>query len=149
MSTEFGSGIVVPLVKFSEHISDKSARWVGLAIRWINAAPLEREKIMEDPGHDWSLILVLDENAASSEQMLDDLIVQWAYPASDHLFNIDREKAPESMGELIELMMELRMPSVDGSLRGEDEWLRMLSLWSTVAMDIDEMLGARPDWGEW
>lgn len=149
-ASEFGSGVVVPLVKFSEHIGDVSARRVEKAIRWVGTDPMDREKIMANPDPEWTLVLALDEQAASSEKMLDDLISLWAYAASDHLFELDRSKAPESLIELAALMMDLRFPSVDGSLRGEEEWLRMLALWSSAAMDLDEMLGVqRADWGEW
>lgn len=147
--TEFGSGVVVCLVKFSEHIGDGTARRVGMAIRWINAKPLEREKIMTDPDPEWQFVLYLDEIASSSEEMLSDLIMAWANGASDHLVELDREVAPASLIELADLVIDLRHLAVDGRPHGEEEWLRVLALWSTAALDLDERLDVQPDWGEW
>jgi hypothetical protein len=39
--------------------------------------------------------------------------------------------------------------AVDGRPHGEEEWLRVLALWSTAALDLDERLDVQPDWGEW
>ena len=147
--SEFGSGVVVCLVKFSEHIGSTEANYIGKAIRWINAEPMEREKLMEETDHEWQLVLGLDELAKSSEEMLDGLIIVWASGAKDHFYDLDRETAPESLIELADLVFELGTLSVDGDFRGEEEWLRTLALWSAAAMDLDERLGLQPEWGEW
>ena len=149
--TEFGSGVIVCLVKFSEHLGNRQAGEVGRMIRWINATPREREQIMESQEEDaeWKVLLALDEHAESSERLLDELLMNWAHYASDHLVELDREIAPASLCELADLTIDLRHPAVDGGLRGEEEWLRMLALWSEAALDIDERLGATPEWGEW
>ena len=147
--SEFGSGVIVPLVKFSEHVGDSNAIRIERVIKWINADPMEREKIMDNPDPEWQAMLAMDERAPSSERMLNDLISMWAYAASDHLQDIDRDKAPESLSKLAELMWEMRSLSIDGKLRGEEDWLHVLALWSEAAMDLDEMIGVRPDWGEW
>lgn len=149
MNSEFGAGVVVCLVKFSEHIANPEARRIEKAIRWIKSRPIEREKLMEEEDPEWQLVLALDEVATSSEEMLDGLIVTWANGASDHLSELDLDVAPESFRELRELLFELRYPDVGGNFRGEEEWLTMLSLWSTVAMDLDVMLGTKPEWGDW
>jgi hypothetical protein len=150
MSSEFGAGVVVCLVKLSEHIGNPEARHIGMAIRWINAKPMEREQLMQETDHEWQYVLFLDETAKSSEEMLHQLIFMWAQGASDHMFDLDREVAPQSLCELADLLYELRAPAaVDGELHGEEEWLRMLALWSAAAMDLDEMLNTQPDWGEW
>ena len=119
------------------------------AIKWIKAEPLEREKLMDEQDPEWQLVLKLDELAPSSEKMLDDQITLWAYIASDHLSELDRSKAPESLSKLADLMWEMRYPSVDGLRRSEEDWVRVLALWSEAAMDLDEMLGVQPDWGSW
>ena len=148
--TEFGAGVAICLVKFSEHIANQEARRVEKAIKWLNAEPLEREQIMEEEDAEWKLVLAIDDQAPSTEETVEGLLVAWANAASDHLAGLDRESAPESMSELADLMFDLRHPAVDGTYRGEEEWLRVLSLWSAAAMEIDEMLGVeQPDWGEW
>lgn len=147
--SEFGEGVIVPLVKFSEHMGDYYTSRIEKAIRWIKAEPSEREDLMEEDDPEWILVLKLDEMASSSEKMLDDMITLWAYGASDHLSNLDRQRAPQSLNDLADLMWELRYPSVDGLLHGEEDWVRALALWSAAAMDLDEMMGVRSDWGDW
>jgi len=149
--SEFGSGVIVPLVKFSEHIGDRWAWYIERQIKWMNADPHEREKIMDRAKNDhvWFEVLALDEAAASSERALDKHIQTWVFAASDHFQDLDRSKSPESLSKLSEVLWEIRSGSVDGELRGEADWLRILSLWSEAAMDLDEMLGVRPDWGTW
>jgi hypothetical protein len=147
--SEFGAGVVVCLVKFSEHVGNEEARRIGKAIRWINAAPLEREKLMEETDPEWVYMLTLDEMAKSSEEMLDRMIITWASGAKDHFYDLDRETAPSSLIDLANLLHELSYIAVDNTFRGEEEWLQVLALWSASAMDLDERLGLQPEWGEW
>jgi hypothetical protein len=147
--TEFGAGVVVPLVKFSEHMGTSYCGRIEKAIKWIKAEPIEREKIMQEDDVEWQIVLMMDEKAQTSEHMLESMLQMWAYGAADHLMQVDKGHAPESLNNLIDLMMDLRMPDDYGRLRGEEEWLRVLSLWSEAAMDLDEMIGVRPDWGDW
>lgn len=146
--SEFGRGVVVPLVKFSEHLGDHWARDIERAIHWVKADPTERERILTANEEHWQTVLRLDAAAESPEHMLSGLIMMWAQGASDHLSEIEEDKAPKSLTELASLMFKLRYTRFH-DLVGEEEWVKLLALWSAAAMDIDEMLGAQPDWGDW
>lgn len=148
--SEFGSGVVVCLVKLSEHMGDIYTRHIERGIKWHKATPFEREEMLRKDDHDWQLVLALDEAAPSTERMLNDLIRRWAHGAGGHLAELDQQKSPDSLKKLAELLWELRYDARDESeYAGEEEWLRILALWSEAAMDLDERLGVRCDWGSW
>ena len=148
--SEFGSGVVVCLVKLSEHMGDSYTQHIERAIKWQKAAPIEREKMLRDDDPGWQRVLKLDAAAPSTEKMLNDMIRRWCHAAGDHVVELDRQKAPDSLSKLADLLWELRYDARDESeWVGEEEWLQILALWSEAAMDIDERLGVRPDWGTW
>lgn len=148
--SEFGSGIVVPLVKFTEHLTDRRAAKVERAIKWVKADPSERERILGSNEPEWTEFLILEERADSPEALLDEMMMMWAQGASDHLSDLS-DRAPESLQNLATKMFELRrhMPGYDEGHLTEEDWVTVLALWSAAAMDIDEILGVKSDWGEW
>lgn len=148
MRSEFGYGLVVPLVKFTEHLNDDRARLVEQAIRWKNMEPIEREQIIVEEESEWRLMLALEARHGSADSLLTDCIQMWAYSASDHLAGVETREAPKSLQDLVQHVWSMRLPDRNATF-GEGEWRRIRTLWREATLDIDEKLGLEPDWGTW
>lgn len=143
--TEFGSGLVVPLVKFTEHVVHGPwLKEVELAIQWQKMTPVEREKIQEGEPDRWELILRrIDQD--DIEVVIAEYMCIWANGASDHLFEIEQSMAPQSLLDLFQIVKELRYMERAGNA---DDWAEIRRLWRQSALDLDEYLGVEADWGD-
>lgn len=144
--SEFGSGIVVPLVKFGEHMQDRHAQALELALDWQEMSPIEREKVIVQGGDQWSNIINI-----LSYQDIDDVISMyvmiWAQGASDHLVDVDLKIAPDSLLTLRKTLLGLRWETHLNFDR--EDWQNIRQLYKEAAMDIDEkLIGTDSDWGD-
>lgn len=107
--SEFGSGVVICLAKFSEHLSH---------IR-------KYDKL------DFTDRLELTMNAAS-----------------DHFYDLDRDKAPESLCKLADKALEIGH-GFTGKTYLQKDFEEIYDLWRRSCEELDDMLGVKGDWGEW
>lgn len=105
MASEFGSGIVVCLAKFSEHLGMQ---------RYRNSVDLEL----------------------------------WMNGASDHFYDLDRQRAPKSLIQLADLTLEIGH-GFTGKNYTEKDYQQILKLWKKSCIAIDKKLNTNPDWGRW
>ena len=159
--SELGSGIVVCLAKFSEHMQNRfmgrfiHARW------WYNASEDRRQQWKSDavrwPGGD-SAKIVADVKSVfmgirkSEEAELLCTLQMWANGASDHFYALNREKAPQELIDLAEYTLELGHGS---GLMGkwedthDETYDKIYDLWMSACLAVDRQLGVEPDWGQW
>ena len=144
--SEFGSGVVIPLVKFTRHLNDHNASQLKLALRWAEIDPSDRLAIIEQGAPEFAAIIAITERMD-----VDELIAMWgmiwANGASDHLIDLDLKRSPESLKDLRAMLLELRYAGPDNKF-DETQWRAILSLWKESAMDIDDILGTQGDWGD-
>lgn len=144
----FGAGVVVCLVKFHEHFSNRDAELLQSAFQWQRLDPIEREHILQDPQGNpgWDTLTAV---LSLGQNSIDDLIGiwgrSWVEGASNHLLDLDLERAPEPLVYLREEMMEI---SRDGDPFTEDKYLLFYSLVQDASIMIDISLGCTPDWGD-
>jgi len=149
MTDNFGSGVIVPLVLFTEHFNDFFANRVDEAIAWNHMTPSERLPFIEAMNYGGSqmAVLILRLENEDIEDIINEYITLWAYGAGDHFLELDKKKSPASLIELAKLMTDLRFGRHEPL--GEATWKRIKILWREAAMDIDEQIvGTRPRWEE-
>lgn len=155
--SEFGAGVVVCLAKFSEHLSNDWEERVYTSIRWASMSDKDREKEtaeaekfpygdaaqrMRDVSRIFSSANWTPEKGISHD------IELWMNAASDHFYNLDREKAPSSLIALADLCLEIGH-GFTGKLWTAETMKEIRSLWKKACIEVDEMLGTSPEWGKW
>jgi hypothetical protein len=143
--SEFGSGLVVPLVKFSEHVV--KGPWlteVELAIQWQKMTPQEREAIQAYEGERWEVIMHRIDRE-DIEVVVAEYMALWANGAFDHLVEIEQSMAPQSLLDLTQMVKELRYMDRAGNA---EDWAEIKRMWRQSALDLDEYLGVEADWGD-
>ena len=159
--SEFGAGIVVCLAKFSEHLDNHWIERFQTALWWIKADESEREEnrlhALGFPQGDSALRLMHVQSVflfpeKNHERALLDALRNWANGASDHFYDLDREKAPQELIDLGDYMLELGHGS--GLLgkwphSAELTWKQILEMWEAACLAVDRMIGVEPDWGAW
>ena len=68
--------------------------------------------------------------------------------ASDHFYDLDRNKSPPSLIKLADLTLEIGHDSVNKEWTKKDLF-RIRNLWQKSCEELDLQLGTKPDWGEW
>jgi hypothetical protein len=144
--SEFGSGVVVPLVKMTEHFHDARAGRLRRALLWRQMSPSARLEIIEQKLPEFE-DLIAKTRVIDIEEIISAETVIWANSASDHLMDLNLEKAPESLKKLREITLRLRYADFSAHI-SDTQWGEIRQLWKQAAMDIDEILGMNPDWGE-
>ena len=158
--SEFGAGVVVCLAKFSEHLGNSMIERFLHARHWHTMKDDQRAKTEDEacqhPFGDASRLLGDVRSILWSEQPQRDLmraLSLWANGASDHFYELDRERAPAPLVELAELMLDLGHGK--GLMGGYDDgdpdetWKRIKDLWHESCLAVDKQLGTQPDWGQW
>lgn len=153
--SEFGAGLVVCLVKFSEHF-DRTWQ-VPCELYWFRAGSRQRKELSREAEH----TLAFEEGwwrdrpeyrtaTNALEAAFEKAIERWAYAASDHLSEVDEALAPESLSKLVALVFRIRNKHlVDRPPTTFDDMKEIRRLWSAAAMELDRRLGTRPNWGEY
>lgn len=128
--SEFGSGIVVCLAKFSEHL-------------WN-----DREPSLDGELSDGSRSMRGSKFYDSDEHLYSREVEIWANGASDHFYDLDR-RAPKALRELASLTLEMGH-GFTGKVWTPDDMKRVRELWKESCLAIDRrMLHVKADWGEW
>jgi hypothetical protein len=155
--SEFGAGIVVCLAKFAEHLgrNEWNAR-VYNTKRWIDMSESERDskrrEIKQSPhgdaARDYGLLIATERIEIDPVTHMSSAIEMWANGASDHFYDLDRDKAPESLCKLADIALAMG----HGYERHDwsyDEYLDLLEIYKQACIDVDKMLGVEPDWGQY
>lgn len=154
--SEFGSGIVVCLAKFSEHLWNWSAESVMNAHWWLGLSQKEREdaqkEVKQFPHGDMAqrvmrLHCVFMGIRQSEAHEFSAAVEMWANGASDHFYDL-AENAPAPLKELAELTLMMGHGFSDRIWTWED-WLHMRELWKQSCLAVDAMLGIDADWGNY
>lgn len=143
--SEFGSGLVVPLVKLASHFA--KGPWlteVEMYLQWQKMTPIERTRIQEAEPERWEKVLRRVDHE-DIEVLVAEYICMWANGASDHIFGIDDTMAPQSLLDLYELLKELRYMDRAGNA---EDWAELQRLFRQSALDLDDMLAVEADWGD-
>jgi hypothetical protein len=140
--SEFGAGLVVCLAKFSEHLEGERPRALALFAQWIKdgqPTPMPQECRSMD---------IALKVRGTVEAALSSEIEMWMNAASDHFYDLDRERAPESLLELADLTLEIGH-GFTGKMWDETHLTRIRELWKHSCLELDRKLKTKPDWGTW
>lgn len=155
--SEFGAGVVVCLAKFAEHLANDQAVEIWKADWWLKNpqehARIEREAAKFPHGdcaaHLRAARSLYADIHGSKEAALSHRIRMWMNGASDHFYDLDKERAPQPLRELAELALRIGHGFTD------EQWTmetveRIRELWKQSCLAVDRMLGVeKPDWGQW
>ena len=154
--SEFGSGIVVCLAKFSEHLSNHMYERVSRAIWWSEASEEKREAQRKEANiypHGDAAQRIRDAESAlrvgeTPEQAISESIMMWMNGASDHMYGVDRDVAPPALVALADLTLAV------GHGFTEIVWTKetvekIRQLWQDACLEVDALLGVKADWGQW
>jgi hypothetical protein len=148
MTSEFGSGLVTCLGKFSEHLSNNAAERCH-AIAWAAArTPAERERIYAEAAQ-----LPLGDTArrlslACTRTTYSDALEMWANGASDHFYDLRRSVAPAPLKQLADLTLRVGH-GFTGESWTPETWNEIWQLWKRSCLAVDRRLGLTPEWGRW
>ncbi len=160
MSSEFGKGFIICLVKFAEHASKLSAdlaRYKELAENSPKPIPKyipkkQYERFTKEKYKKTRRIY--SPNAAPFLFDENEIVTMWANGASDHLYEIEVPKG-KSWDEIREKVEKLKK---DGLAMGhgfigknykKKDAYALIELTQDIALMIDEKLGLKPDIGEY
>lgn len=152
----FGSGLVVCLAKFAQHMEGIFWQNCYFASFWMNMDAEARQKLeMEaaqfrygDSARRLAAVKsVFIMNDGDEAKALAHAIESCMNCASDHFYDLDREKAPLSLIELADLTLRMGHGFTGYPWTIED-LDRCYGLFKQSCLELDRMLGICPDWGE-
>lgn len=158
--SEFGSGVVVCLVKFSEHLAGGSHSFGERMIRTLDSwrelsedqQTKEKQQARDKPlGDAADLMRTLDiamMGRRTPSEAISYTMELWMNAASDHFYDLDRERAPQPLIELADLTLKIGH-GFTGQTWTIADLDRIRELWQASSEALDKALGATPDWGEW
>lgn len=159
--SEFGAGLVVCLAKFSEHLWGGGGAYTEEIIhdfnRYVEMPERRRDKEREEAaqypsGSSAAFLRNVDiaglGEGMTPERTLSHLVEIWLNGASDHFYELDRELAPDPLVQLADLTLEAGHGFTD-KVWGMDTVQKIRDLWRDSCLELDEKLGAEPDWGNW
>jgi hypothetical protein len=164
----FGSGLVVCLAKFSEHLENSfvpvNEHVLQNYVRWTRMNEQERERVQQSAlthphGDDarflesiWLWISSLNQ---SPEEIIHHLIEMWMHAASDHFYDLDRDRAPACLVELADLALDMghgfecQQKDAKRRLWTMVDVERLRSLWQQSCLELDNRLGCTDaEWGD-
>lgn len=171
--SEFGAGLVVCLAKFSEHLWTDRDRAVYTYSRWLKmdegARDRERAEAAKFPTGDAANRMRTVEGfrfdeegfyrypslaagcSTPEEYALSRAIHMWANAAGDHFFDLDEQRAPQSLRDLADLVIQMRNTHLTDEPHAwtMDDLSRVRELWRQACIDLDRALGTVPNWGEY
>ncbi len=166
MKSEFGKGLVVNLVKFSEHFNSSQMDKIRNVVFYKNQSIEKREKMISDnPPPDCNYGSDLKNRVKSFleceykihgnfEEGISSMITVWANGATDHLYKIKTPKGKE-WDEVRKLVKELQGKGLNMGHRFIEDAIykyeAVTELWELtkkICILIDEKIGLKPDWGE-
>lgn len=151
--SEFGAGVVVCLAKFSEHLwTEAEKRASGLVA--LLKGDITRERLSTQAEADLKRAEGgypfcrpgQDPLTAAAE----DAVHMWASGAADHFYDLDRDRSPQALCDLADLVLRMRNTHLDSGWTLADGGLdRVRDLRQQACIDLDRHLGTIPNWGEY
>lgn len=160
--SEFGSGLVICFVKFTEHLSDEWIRKMTYIDRWAKMNSFQQDITLReardhpngDSANHYGWIPSYMQIYKSPERAIESLIEIWGQGAGDHFIDLNRSVAGPQMIALAEAVLRIRFAHLRSD--GEDvawsfeDMTNIRKLWKAAALELEEQLGT-PDaqWGQW
>jgi len=144
--SEFGKGLVICLIKFTEHFENQ----MFTDLRY-SSSYAEGEDIFWDGKELYESSLKI---WGTSERLISSKITSWANGATDHLYEIECPDGNEwanirgEVNKLQKLGLDMRHESLDKIYKYEDVLL-LWNLANKIALMIDRKIGLNPDKGVW
>jgi len=166
MKSEFGRGLVVNLIKFSEHFHNPMSQKMRSVKLYLSQTAEGREQMISDnppSNFDYgtdvrnsikSFLACEYKVYGSFEAGVSSLITLWANGATDHLYEIRTPKGKE-WSEIRKLVKELQTKGLDMGHGFKDKLYELKDvselqeLTKRICILIDRKIGLKPDWGEW
>jgi len=152
--SEFGSGLVVNLVKVSEHLHFEGRMHQIYAVdRWITNGMKEGELSSDTEAIELFKRIEL-KIYKEPKKALAYLIETWANGASDHLYGMQIPKdwhnlaVAKRIRELRELGLKMGH-GFSGTLWTVNDITKLRRLIQKISLAIDKKLGLESDWGQW
>lgn len=153
--SEFGSGIVVCLAKFSEHLGNRHMEAISHAICWMANPDRHAEwrtmPIQGDHARFMTDVTLLEifEKVDAPGRGLSQMIWMWMNGASDHFYDLDRKRAPAQLVELADLVLSIGHGFLEHAWTKETVD-KIFQLWKDSCLAVDEQLGVQSgEWGRW
>ncbi len=154
--SEFGRGVVVCLAKFSEHLFNRQAVTVMNEIRFSEMSGddkyVEESEARTHPRGDAAQRIAGRMYSGMLGHLtgnpVSEALEMWANGASDHFYDLDRDRAPQPLCELADLTLEMGH-GFTGKTWTPEHWMRIHDLWRESCLSLDRTLGNNPDWGRW
>lgn len=155
--SEFGAGVVVCLAKFSEHLWNDMYERVCNLVWWEELPEEKREQQRQEarkfPRGDAARRMLTVESFGlfaerSHAENLSRAIEMWMNGASDHFYDLDRERSPDCLVALADLALRIGHGFTDRTWTWDDVKL-LRELWRKSCIELDRRLGTEPDWGQW
>ena len=138
--TDFGSGLVLCLILFAQHIGELKDIWRIVVDYKAN------KRLPED----WQMSLKIWE---TFDNLLGSKIQTWAYAASDHLNEIEVPKDINwnIVRDKIEVLKKLiyKCRAINSPLPTIDDFDSAIKMLNEIAIEIDKTIGLNPDVGKW
>jgi hypothetical protein len=151
--SEFGRGLIVCLAKFSAHLEGEWFSRVRHAEHWRKMGPDARARIATEAkthpyGDSARLFAHIFIHRQDADAGLSREIVSWMNGASDHFYDLDRERSPAPLIELADLCLKIG----HGFRNEQYTWATVEEierLWRESCLALDKTLGVTADWGQW
>lgn len=150
--SKFGAGIVVCLAKFSEHLCNDWFDRVRHVAQWSKMSEPEKARMTAEakkyPVGDSARFMLDISFSGTSEAALSHYIELWMNAASDHFYDLDRKRSPESLCELATLCLRIGH-GFTGEIWTWETVDEIHRLWKQACLDLDASIGVKADWGQW
>jgi len=168
VKSEFGKGLIVNLVKFSEHFDCKGGylNQIRNILLYLEKNKTERHLMISDnPPPELTYEKGTKEDIKmfincylkvheSYKKAISHLITLWSNGATDHLYEIEVPEGKE-WNKIRKLVAELKDKGLsmghgfNDKIYVYDDVLELWELVKKICILIDKRIGLKPDWGEW
>jgi len=166
--SEFGKGLVICLVKFTNHFSNDLAKTIRDLVMYQNANETKRKEMLQDepPSHSnygkdfhdrirFYINKIMPIHNNSLEKLISYEIELWVNGATDHLYEIevpegkDWNKIRTKVKELQDKGLTMGHSFNDKKTYTIKDMEELQKLTIQIALLIDKKIGLKPDEGEW
>jgi len=154
--SEFGSGLVVCLVKFSEHFMNPQMQRIWSVEHWMKSKDRQDQYGTAYNTDIESFKRVELTVYGTDEKAFSQLIENWANGATDHLYELQVPKEWENtdLAKKVAELKELGL-SMGHSFQRDYPWTtehigKLRKLVEEISLELDKRLGIKDgDWGQW
>lgn len=155
--SEFGSGLAICLVKFSEHAENKMAREIA-NVQYFNTKFNANYDKLENCDINFRRDIEHFDYIYGEKGWkhgLSNLIESWANGATDHLYDIEVPKQLNPRTKLVRLVKKLKSKGLEcghgftKKVWTYDDFNELIVLTRDIAIELDKKVGLKPDLGKW